>query len=118
MMRILVRGLVAGLAGAGLALGLALPVAAVTIDWVTVGDPGNACDVQSQGCFGAVADVYRISATEVTNAQYAEFLNAVAATDNGSTTRTWMRVLSAASRAAAARGASATARSPAARPCR
>jgi len=55
--------------------------AEVVIDWVTVGDPGNACDTQSQGCFGSVADAYRISEFEVTNAQYAEFLNAVAATD-------------------------------------
>ena len=55
--------------------------AEVSIDWVTVGDPGNACDTQSQGCFGAVADTYRIGRYEVTNAQYAEFLNAVAATD-------------------------------------
>ena len=55
--------------------------AEVTIDWVTVGDPGNACDTQTQGCFGAVADTYQIGRYEVTNAQYAEFLNAVAATD-------------------------------------
>jgi formylglycine-generating enzyme required for sulfatase activity len=54
---------------------------AVTIDWVTVGNPGNACDTQSQGCFGAVAYTYQISRYETTNAQYAEFLNAVAATD-------------------------------------
>ena len=79
--RRIVRGFVPGVAGAVLALGLAAPVAAVTIDWVTVGNPGNACDVQSQGCFGAVARDYRIARTEVTNAQYAEFLNAVAATD-------------------------------------
>jgi formylglycine-generating enzyme required for sulfatase activity len=63
------------------ALCFALPAHAVTIDWVTVGDPGNACDTQPQGCFGSVADVYRISKYEVTNAQYAEFLNAVAKTD-------------------------------------
>ena len=54
---------------------------AATIDWVTVGDPGNACEVQSQGCFGTVTDVYRIGKYEVTNSQYVEFLNAVAATD-------------------------------------
>ena len=60
----------------------ALPAhAAVTIDGVTVGDPGNAYDEQSQGDFGAVADTYQIGEYEVTNAQYAEFLNAVAATD-------------------------------------
>jgi formylglycine-generating enzyme required for sulfatase activity len=51
------------------------------MDWVTVGDPGNACDVQSEGCFGAVASAYRISKFETTNAQYAEFLNTVAAAD-------------------------------------
>jgi len=54
---------------------------AVDFDWVTVSDPGNACDTQSQGCFGAVAYAYQIGRYEVTNAQYAEFLNAVAATD-------------------------------------
>jgi len=64
------------------ALLLTLPASAViTIDWVTVGDPGNACDTQSQGCFGSVAEPYRISELEVTNAQYVEFLNAVAASD-------------------------------------
>lgn len=55
--------------------------AVVTFDWVTIGDPGNACDTQSQGCFGSVATSYRISKTEVTNAQYAEFLNEKAVSD-------------------------------------
>ena len=57
------------------------PAAAVTIDWTFVGDPGNACDTQLQGCFGSVAYSYNIATYEVTNAQYAEFLNAVADTD-------------------------------------
>jgi formylglycine-generating enzyme required for sulfatase activity len=69
------------LVGLALLLFVTPPASAVTIDWVTVGNPGNACDVQVQGCFGAVATTYRISATEVTNAQYAEFLNAKAAAD-------------------------------------
>ncbi len=61
---------------------LSAPVApAVTIDWVTVGDPGNACDTQPQGCFGAVGYEYQISKYEVTHGQYADFLNAVAAAD-------------------------------------
>jgi sulfatase modifying factor 1 len=60
---------------------LASPASAVTMDWVVVGDPGNACDVQDAGCFGSVAQTYRISKTEVTNAQYAELLNAKAASD-------------------------------------
>ena len=70
-----------------LSLGLAIfagPVSAVTIDWVTVGDPGNPADTASN-CFaancGSVAETYRISQYEVTNAQYAEFLNAKAADD-------------------------------------
>jgi MYXO-CTERM domain-containing protein len=53
----------------------------VTIDWVTVGDPGNAPDTPEKcagpNC-GSVAEVYRISKYEITNAQYAEFLNGVA----------------------------------------
>ena len=54
----------------------------VGIDWLTVGAPGNACDLQSQGCFGGVGYTYRISKYETTNAQYLEFLNAVAASDS------------------------------------
>jgi formylglycine-generating enzyme required for sulfatase activity len=58
---------------------LAAPAwATVDLDWITVGDPGNADDDTG---FGAVAHEYRIGRYEVTNAQYAEFLNAVAATD-------------------------------------
>ena len=53
----------------------------VTIDWLPVGDPGNACDVQPQGCFGSVFQEFIIAKHEVTNAQYVEFLNAVAVTD-------------------------------------
>lgn len=69
---------------AGLAL-LATPASAVTIDWVLVGDPGNAPDTSSTNCFaadcGSVSYAYYISKYEVTNAQYAEFLNAKAAAD-------------------------------------
>ena len=35
---------------------LAPAASAVTIDSVTAGDPGNTCDTQSQGCFGAVVN--------------------------------------------------------------
>ncbi len=62
---------------------LLLPAAALSqsgpfIDWVIVGDPGNAADDTG---FGAVATAYRIGEFEVTNAQYVEFLNAKAASD-------------------------------------
>ncbi len=52
-------------------------VHAAAIATVPVGNPGNAGDVQSQGTFGSVAAGYRIGRTEVTNAQYVEFLNGV-----------------------------------------
>ena len=61
---------------------LAAPASAVEIDWVFVGDPGNPPDTASN-CFaancGSVGYEYSISKFEVTNAQYAEFLNLKAA---------------------------------------
>jgi formylglycine-generating enzyme required for sulfatase activity len=60
------------------ALLLALPAGAVNILYVAVRDTGNACDLQPPDCFGAVDHDYAISRYEVTNTQYAEFLNAVA----------------------------------------
>ena len=66
----------------GLAMLLAAPPpsAAVTIDWVPVGDAGNTADSASN-CFaascGSVGYAYFISKYETTNAQYTEFLNAV-----------------------------------------
>jgi sulfatase modifying factor 1 len=48
--------------------------AQVTIDWVTVGDPGNTADTTG---YGAVTDSFQIMKFEFTNAQYADFLNAV-----------------------------------------
>ncbi len=55
--------------------------AEVIMQWRTVGDAGNACDGSGDEGPGCVAQVYQISAFEVTNAQYAEFLNAVADSD-------------------------------------
>ena len=60
---------------------IATSASAVTMDWTPIGNPGNACDPQSQGCFGAVGYAYNIGTYEVTNAQYAEFLNAKAKSD-------------------------------------
>jgi len=59
----------------------------VTFDWVTVGNPGNAADTRYDATgFGSVDYTYRISKHEVTNAQYAEFLNAVDPTGANSLT--------------------------------
>ena len=55
-------------------LALAVPAGAVTIEWVPVRHPGNPDDDTGAG---SVAYSYYISKYEVTNAQYAEFLNAV-----------------------------------------
>ncbi|MBM4038873.1 MAG: formylglycine-generating enzyme family protein [Planctomycetes bacterium] len=56
---------------------------AVTIDWVTVGDAGNAADTRYDypPGYGAVDYEFRIGKYEITAGQYTEFLNAVAATD-------------------------------------
>ncbi len=65
------------------------PALAVTILTVPVGDSGNAGELSGAGAggfgpnaiVGSVSYNYRIGTTEVTNAQYAEFLNAKAASD-------------------------------------
>ncbi|MEI6658149.1 MAG: SUMF1/EgtB/PvdO family nonheme iron enzyme [Planctomycetota bacterium] len=49
---------------------------AVTIDWRTVGDPGNTADTAPAG-YGAVADAFQIMKYEFTNQQYTDFLNSV-----------------------------------------
>jgi formylglycine-generating enzyme required for sulfatase activity len=63
-------------------------VLAVTIPTVPVGNPGNAidpadADQSTPGIqnFGSVDHAYRIGTTEVTNTQYAEFLNLKAKSD-------------------------------------
>jgi formylglycine-generating enzyme required for sulfatase activity len=52
-----------------------------TIEMVPVGNAGNPADTST---YGAVDYSYSIGKYEVTNAQYAQFLNAVAATDTNS----------------------------------
>ena len=74
-------------AGAILALAVLLgafsasPAAGVTIPTVPVGNAGNAADPLTGNLYGSVSYNYRIGTTEVTNAQYAAFLNAKAASD-------------------------------------
>jgi sulfatase modifying factor 1 len=59
---------------------LSSPAGAVTIDMVTVGNPGNANDTGGSG-IGRVDYSYQISKYDVTIGQYTAFLNAVATTD-------------------------------------
>jgi formylglycine-generating enzyme required for sulfatase activity len=60
---------------------------AIEFETVLVGNAGNASDVRTMNdatcCYGAVAYEYRIGKYEVTNDQYAAFLNAIAS--NGDT---------------------------------
>jgi sulfatase modifying factor 1 len=60
----------------------AISASAITVDTVPVGNPGNFADTRyNSGGLGSVAYDFRMGKTEVTNAQYVQFLNAVAATD-------------------------------------
>jgi formylglycine-generating enzyme required for sulfatase activity len=68
----------AALAAFTMAGGAMSASAQITIPTVTVGNVGNAADTST---YGAVAYSYDIGKYEVTNTQYAAFLNAVAATD-------------------------------------
>src|SRR5262245_61764617 len=72
--------------------GLAVSTASaqITIPTVPIGNPGNAADPATGGLYGSVAYTYNIGQTEVTNAQYAAFLNAKAATDTYSLYNTEM----------------------------
>jgi sulfatase modifying factor 1 len=66
----------------GICLAATVSQAAITIDMVTVGNPGNAADDRSgYGGYGKVDYTYKMGTFEVTTAQYTAFLNAVAADD-------------------------------------
>ncbi len=67
--------LAATIGGLAVVISTVAASATVTFDFVTVGNPGNARDPVTR--HGAVAEEYRIATTEVSYAQYAEFLNAV-----------------------------------------
>ena len=60
---------------------LAAEAQAITIDTVPVGNAGNANDPLTGNLYGGVSYAYRIGTTEVTNAQYAAFLNEKAKSD-------------------------------------
>jgi formylglycine-generating enzyme required for sulfatase activity len=61
------------LSSAAIAALITTASASVTIDWITVGNAGNAADTTG---YGAVGYEYKIGKYEVTNAQYGAFLNA------------------------------------------
>ena len=65
---------------AGISLGTPA-FAVINIDYASIGDAGNAADSATGSLYGAVAYAYQIARNETTISQYAEFLNAVAATD-------------------------------------
>jgi sulfatase modifying factor 1 len=74
----------------GLVVSLASAGEALVIPTVPIGSPGNAADPATGSRYGAVAYTYHLGKTEVTNAQYAAFLNAVAVTDPNSLYHTSM----------------------------
>ncbi len=74
------------LLGAACAALVAGPAFSLPLEWVHIGHPGNAGDTEidvrdGTTGYGSVPYTYAIGRYEVTNAQYAEFLNAVAASD-------------------------------------
>jgi len=72
----------AAVVAAALVLLAAGAVQAITIDTVTVGNPGNAADTRyAPPGYGAVAYTYNIGKYEVTAGQYTAFLNAVGGVD-------------------------------------
>jgi formylglycine-generating enzyme len=73
-----------GLIGAFITLAANPCADAVTIDTVPIGNPGNAADTRyslNPNGVGSVGQSFKMGKTEITNAQYVEFLNAVAADD-------------------------------------
>lgn len=61
---------------------LAATAFGVVIDYRTIGNPGNAASPTAG--LGAVSNTFRLSTYEVTNTQYAEFLNAVGKSNTNS----------------------------------
>src|SRR4051812_4468147 len=81
-MRKLVSLLIVTLIVPAAMLGLPADARAVTMDWRTIGNPGNAPDTSvtmitdfTTG-YGAVDYSYKIGTYDVNNSQYTEFLNA------------------------------------------
>ena len=64
-----------------LSANVASSASAVTFDWAVIGNAGNPAD-DAAGYCGSVGYEYSIATTEVTTAQYVEFLNAVASEED------------------------------------
>src|SRR5258708_6905146 len=61
---------------------LQMPPGLTSVEFVTVGNPGNAPDTRYDAVgFGSVDHVYQMGKYEITAGQYTEFLNAVAKDD-------------------------------------
>jgi formylglycine-generating enzyme required for sulfatase activity len=57
-----------------------MPAGETSLDFVTVGNPGNAPDPATGSLYGSVSHTYQMGTYDVTSAQYCDFLNAVATT--------------------------------------
>jgi formylglycine-generating enzyme required for sulfatase activity len=66
--------------------------AQISVPLSYVGDPGNAASSQSSGRFGSVGYSYHIGTYEITNDQYAAFLNAVASIDTNEVWNSGMKI--------------------------
>ena len=55
-----------------------MPLGDTSMQFITVGDPGNLADATTGGTSGAVGYTFNMGKYDVTMAQYAQFLNAVA----------------------------------------
>ena len=58
-----------------------MPNGEASVQFVPVGDPGNAADPATGSLYGAVGYAFNMGKNDVTVGQYCQFLNAVAATD-------------------------------------
>ena len=58
-----------------------MPNGEASLQFVSVGSPGNAADPNTGSLYGSVSYVYQMGKYDVTVGQYCQFLNAVAATD-------------------------------------
>ena len=100
-----------------------MPTGQTSLQFVTVGDPGNAADPVDRQPYGAVPYTYQMGKYDVTVAQYCQFLNAVAKTDTYGlynaymgtallTIRRWPSPKAVVRAATATRSLAATARQP------